>query len=90
MKNKSIYKEELGASFCILGSGICLNLEKFETLEENVRQKLGAEYIGVFNHEQYFYHDYYAYQPDFEDKLYLAARLIKDAGYTFVNADLLN
>jgi len=44
----------------------------------------------LYVHEEYFSPEYYAYQPDFADKLYLAARLIRDAGYAFVSADDLH
>lgn len=90
MKNKSILDEKTGIRFRIFGLRTCLNLESCETLRDAIISKSDAEEFSIFVHEQYFYPDYYAYQPDFEDKLYLAARLIKDAGYTFVNADLLN
>ena len=90
MKDRSILDKNTGIRFRIFGSRICLNLEKLDTLKEVIEEKIGAEYFAIFNHEQYFYPDYYVYQPDYADKLYLAAKTIKDAGYTFVNADDLH
>ncbi|MGI6335677.1 MAG: hypothetical protein ACOXZM_01235 [Eubacteriales bacterium] len=42
------------------------------------------EYMGLAIHEQYFYEDYAAYQPDYAEKLYATARYLKDAGFRFV------
>ena len=43
-----------------------------------------AEFVGYGNHEQYFYKDYLAYQPEYFDKEMLCARTLKDRGYRFV------
>ena len=48
------------------------------------------QYIGVATHEQYYYEDYLAYQPDTPEKIYLMSKLLHDAGYRFVTADELN
>ena len=90
MKNKSILDENTGLRFRIFGLRTCLNLETLDTLKDAIISKSDAEEFAIFVHEQYFYPEYYAYQPDYADKLYLAAKLIKDAGYTFVNVDELN
>jgi len=42
---------------------------------------LGRKHIGIMIHEQYFYSDYIAYQPDFEAKLADAAALLCERGY---------
>ena len=89
-KNHSILDEKTGIRFCAMGGCACLNLENLQTLGDVIKSVSDSEYIGIFNHEQYFYPDYYAYQPDYADKVYLAARLVSEAGYTFVNADELN
>ena len=89
-KNNSIPDEKTGIRFRSLGGCACLNNEKIETLEDVLKSISDSEYLGIFNHEQYFYSDYYAYQPDYADKVYLAAKTISEAGYTFVNADDLN
>ena len=87
LKDKAIHDEKTGINFCLLGSSICLNLEKLEELESSILESDGAEYLPIFNHEQYFYPEYFAYQPDYADKVYLAAKVVHDAGYQFVNAD---
>jgi hypothetical protein len=84
---KGVLDKETGIGFVGMGGTMCLNLETIESIKEGVKALEGYEYLGVFNHEEYFYSDYYAYQPDYPEKFYLAARLIKEAGYEFKNAD---
>lgn len=83
----AIHDAETGIGFCAMGGCACLNLETLEGLPETLEKSIGSPYLGIFNHEEYFYPFYYAYQPDYAEKFYLAARLVKEAGYTFVNAD---
>ena len=40
--------------------------------------------LAFADHEQYFYRDYYAYQPDYAEKILLAARLANTAGREFI------
>jgi hypothetical protein len=87
MKDLSYVDEATGCRFCGLGSPICLNLETLSGLPDSMNKCLGCEYFGIFTHEQYFYPDYLAYQPDYAEKFYLAAKMVRDAGYTFVNSD---
>ncbi|MBQ4116377.1 MAG: hypothetical protein IJD37_03265, partial [Clostridia bacterium] len=51
-----------------------VNLEKLKNLN-------GRDGIRVMIHEQYFYEDYKAYQPDFEEKLRVAFGFLKQNGY---------
>ena len=44
---------------------------------------LGNEFVVYGFHEQYFYKDYLAYQPDYVDKFMTAARIMKENGYTY-------
>ena len=54
------------------------------SLEDNLRRLsalTGREGIRVMIHEQYFYPDYKAYQPDFEEKLFAAFSFLTEKGY---------
>jgi len=84
---KAVLDKETGIGFCSMGGCACLNLETLEGLPDTFKMFIGEDYLGIFNHEEYFYPFYYAYQPDYAEKFYLAAHLVKEAGYTFVNAD---
>ena len=76
----------------LLFKGYCntgtINLcEDFEQVKEDILPALDNEYLGFLIHEQYYYPDYYAYQPNAAAKIDLAATLIADAGFTFVNGE---
>ncbi len=86
-KNKSVPDEETGLRFKPLSGGPCLNLYSLAEIEERLQQLNGNEYIGVATHEQYFYPDYFAYQPDYPEKVYLFSKILKENGYRFITAD---
>ncbi len=83
-KNTSILDEETGLRFRPMSGGPCLNLSTKQQVEEDLISLLGSEFIGVATHEQYFYPDYYAYQPDYAEKVYLFSRILKENGYRFI------
>ena len=47
----------------------CLNTTPLAEFDEEYAPLLDNEYIGICDHEQYFYADYLAYQPDYADKI---------------------
>lgn len=63
---------------------IILNLVPLDMVEDEIKKYIHQEYFNVGNHEQYFYPDYYAYQPDYAQKLLLAAKTLYNAGYEFI------
>lgn len=87
LKNKSILDEETGLRFKLLSGGPCLNLYKLEELQPAYEKLIGNEYIGTATHEQYFYPNYYAYQPDYAEKIYLMSKILAENGYRFITAD---
>ena len=62
----------------------CLNLCTLETLKEDIAKCIGGEYLIFSNHEQYFFKDYLAYQPEYADKIRLMCKTMRDNGYTFI------
>lgn len=86
-KNKYILDEETGLRFKQFGGGPCLNLHSLDEIAEILAELNGSEYIGTATHEQYFYPDYYAYQPDYADKVYFLSKILKEYGYRFITAD---
>ena len=62
----------------------CLNLCTLETLKADIEKCLGGEYLIFSNHEQYFFSDYLAYQPEYADKIRLMCRMMREAGYEFM------
>ncbi len=63
----------------------CLNLCTPETLKSDIDKILGKEYLIFSNHEQYFFKDYLACQPDYADKIRLMCKMMRDNGYEFIH-----
>ena len=84
---QTIYDAEMDVHFKKLGDGPCLNLYALNELEEHFAPLLGNEYVGYAVHEQYFYKDYYAYQPEYPAKILKAAEILSKAGYTYFFAE---
>ena len=60
---------------------LVMNLYGQEELLRRLQGLLHRESIRVMIHEQYFYSDYRAYQPDFGEKLERAFELLTEHGY---------
>ena len=87
--NFSYYKDEAtGMGFKRYCTGPCLNLVSLQELESEFEAAdLTTEYFGYATHEQYFYPDYYAYQPDYSQKILKAAEIINRSGYEYFFAE---
>lgn len=81
---KSYYDEEVGIRFKRLCDGPVLNLSSLESLSDEFAPLLGKEYIGYATHEQYFYPEYFVYQPDYAAKLLKAAEILHGSGYEYI------
>lgn len=86
----AIKDEDTGLFFKVYCNTGTVNLCKnFKEVEEDTVPALDNEYLGFLIHEQYYYPDYYAYQPDAAEKVEHAAKLIADAGFEFVTGEEL-
>ena len=85
----SILDSETGLFFkdFIYGHNFVLDLIKKENLSAKFNEVIDNEYIGYATHEQYFHSDYYAYQPDYAEKIYIVAKMLADADYTYIFAE---
>ncbi len=84
--NKFIYDPVTGMrfrDFCTRPM-TCLNLQKLEDLPGDIAAVSDAEFVGYGNHEQYFFKDYLAYQPDYMEKEMLVAKTLQKQGYKFI------
>ena len=80
-----LYDPETGMSFHhMFCDAPCLNLCTLETLKADIAKCLGGEYLIFSNHEQYFFKDYLAYQPEYADKIRLMCKTMHENGYQFV------
>ena len=60
---------------------LVMNLYDRDELLHRLRALLNRDSLRVMIHEQYFYPDYHAYQPDFGEKLDRAFGLLAENGY---------
>jgi len=63
---------------------VVINKVKLEQLVpdlNNLKKNSNPRYIELLIHEQYFYPDYFAYQPDFREKVMTSVRWAVDNGY---------
>lgn len=63
---------------------LVLNLIDSEEVAEIIGSYTENEYVGVNLHEQYFYEEYLAYQPEYEEKIYKMGKLLLESGYEFI------
>ena len=83
--NKYVYDPDTGMRFrgvCTAPMS-CLNLQPMKDVPRDLDAVKGLPFIGYGNHEQYFYKDYLAHQPDYMEKELVAARLFRENGYSF-------
>ena len=79
-----VFDRDVGIGFKRFRSGPMLNLCTPERVREEMVAAARYELLAFADHEQYFYREYYAYQPDYVEKVLLAARLACEAGREFV------
>ena len=65
-------------------SGPVHNLSSLEGIREEMHSCVGNEYIGWGTHEQYFYPEYFAYQPEYKEKLMIACEELYNNDYQFI------
>ncbi len=77
-----IYDKELDVYFKHY-SNPCLNLIPYEEIEGDFAPYLDNPYLGIANHEEYFFEDYCAYQPDYADKIFKMGEIMTKNGFEF-------
>ena len=68
----------------LFGDAPVLNLVDVPALESDTAALLGREHLIFSDHEQYFYRDYLAYQPDYAEKIRVMSRMMQENGYSFI------
>ena len=87
---KAIYDNEVKVHFKqLLTHGTVINLSTLSEMESEYEKLLSCQFASVCGHEQYFYPDYYAYQPDHGEKLLKSCEIMKNAGFEYIFADEL-
>ena len=87
-KFKTVKDSQIGISYTTAAQAV-LNLIPLEILDGELSKFVNQEYLSIGNHEQYFYSDYYAYQPDYAEKIYKMGKIMNENGYEFIFAEEL-
>lgn len=66
---------------------ILLNATRLKDCPPILENLKKYEHVCLANHEQYFYDDYFAYEPDYAEKIELATKTMLEAGYEFISLD---
>ena len=61
-----------------------LNLVDVPTLKNDTAKLIGKEHLVFSDHEQYFFKDYFAYQPDYMAKVMAMSEMMAANGYRFI------
>ena len=80
----ALFDRATGISMKRFSNGPCLNLFPLDEIAPAFDRIDGADYICYGTHEQYFFSDYFAYQPDTAAKFHAAAKWIAAHGYEYV------
>ena len=68
-------------------AGITMNAVRLVDFPERFENLVKQEYVGILIHEQYFYDDYFAYEPDFADKVAKACEILLGAGFEHISME---
>lgn len=71
----------------MFNDGPVLNLVDVPTLVADTKKLLDSEYLIFANHEQYFFKDYLAYQPDYAEKIRVMSKMMHDSGFAFIQIE---
>lgn len=82
---ETVRDEETGMQFKVyISSDCCLNLVPLDEIEKKLSPVLDKECVGICDHEQYFYEEYLAYQPDHAERIYKMSELLVKNGFEFI------
>ena len=80
----SVYDRDTKMHYKKFSVGPCLNLYKKELLTPTFERVRAKDFICFADHEQYFFSDYFAYQPDYMEKIHVSAKWLHDDGRKFI------
>ena len=83
-KFKAVYDRKTRLLYKKFCNTIFLNQYGLEEIEGELARQADKEHVVFADHEQYFYRDYLAYQPDYAEKIFKAAGYLRRRGYEFV------
>ena len=69
---------------------LLLNVHKPQEIERLLPERITGDFIGIGDHEQYFYPDYSHYQPDYQQRIETACRILQEKGWQSIRMDELS
>ena len=78
-----VFDRMTGVNFKKFTSGPVLNLYETKDIPAMFEETQDLPFNVFATHEEYFYKDYFAYQPDYCEKLFVACRWLKEHGYGY-------
>ena len=80
-----LHDKATGCNFMTFGCGApCLNLYRLEDIPARMAKVTDKEFLIHATHEEYWFKDYFAYQPDSREKLLAACKAAYDAKYAYM------
>lgn len=79
-----VFDRDVGIGFKRFRNGPMLNLCPMGNVRKEMEAVSGNELLCFADHEQYFHRHYFAYQPDYMEKVMLAAKTAGDDGREFI------
>ena len=85
LHNLGYYKdEEVGVYIKTFLDGPLIDQSRLEDMRAEMESYADYEFVGWATHEQYFHTDYFGYQPDITEKLYICCDILKKNGFEFI------
>ena len=78
-----VVDKETGLYFKCFLAGPVLNLSTNDGIEQEMRSYTDHQYVGFGTHEQYFYPEYFNYQPDYGEKFHKACKVLSESGHEY-------
>lgn len=79
-----IHDNATGVDFKVFSmGGTCLNMLRLEDIPAAMARNGEPEFYCHATHEEYFYRDYFAYQPDYCEKTFAAVKWMREHGYQY-------
>lgn len=82
--SQAVVDKETGMYFKVFANCPTINLCDEAYLVKGILGNVGKEFLAYATHEQYFYPEYFNYQPDYSAKVLAAAKTMHENGYSYI------
>ena len=85
--NSHPYYKDHETGLFFFNNDMVINTVLKDDIPNLLKPRIGQDFIEIMIHEQYFYKSYYAYQPDYKEKVEAAISFLNSHGYQSVFLD---